>query len=255
MAGPTITAPCDRVLTSAFAAAGPALVIGIDALTYGALALQVLLLAPRLPARPPAPPDGSEATGFRLLRRQPQLVGLLAVTWAFYLLYGPVEVALPLYVADDLAASAGVLGTYWALFAVGAVVGGVAGGTLPRIRLWPAVTAIIAGWGAALLPFGLDAPVWVTMTGFALGGLIYGPFPALSFTLFQNAASPASLPSLLAARAALLLLATPLGAALGGPLSARLGGAGALLASGAATLALAAGTVAALLVLRRRRSP
>jgi hypothetical protein len=42
----------------------------------------------------------------------------------FYLLYGPVEVALPVHVAGDLHGSAALLGTFWAVFGVGAVIGG-----------------------------------------------------------------------------------------------------------------------------------
>jgi hypothetical protein len=37
-----------------------------------------------------------------LLRSHPQLLGLLTLTWFFNLPYGPVEVALPLHVTDDL---------------------------------------------------------------------------------------------------------------------------------------------------------
>jgi hypothetical protein len=41
------------------------------------------------------------------------------VTWVFFFLYGPVEVALPVYVAVDLQAPAGLLGAYWTTFGVG----------------------------------------------------------------------------------------------------------------------------------------
>jgi hypothetical protein len=50
-------------------------------------------------------------SGFRLLRRH-DLLGLIALTWLFFFLYGPVEDALPVYVAHDLHAHARLLGAY-----------------------------------------------------------------------------------------------------------------------------------------------
>jgi hypothetical protein len=90
----------------------------------------------------------------------------------FYLLYGPVEVALPVHVATGLHGSAALLGTFWAAFGVGAV--------------------------------------------------IWGPWTSL------------------------LILASPLGTALGGLIVAALGVRGTLLASALATIALGLVTVAAL---------
>jgi hypothetical protein len=52
----------------------------------------------------------------------------------FYLLYGPIEVALPVHVATDLHGSAALLGTIWAIFGVGAVAGEL---TAPFLRRWP----------------------------------------------------------------------------------------------------------------------
>jgi hypothetical protein len=79
------------------------------------------------------PVDQAAARGGRaLLRSHPELLGLLTLTWFFNLLYGPVEVALPLHMTDDLHAPGSLLGLYWALFGVGAVLGALAVGTLRR---------------------------------------------------------------------------------------------------------------------------
>jgi hypothetical protein len=69
--------------------------------------------------------------------RDSRLLGLLAVTCVFFFLYGPVEVALPLYVAHDLHGSPALLGAYWTAFGIGAVAGamapaGCAGAACPR---------------------------------------------------------------------------------------------------------------------------
>lgn len=176
------------------------------------------------------------------------------MTWGFNLLYGPVEVALPLHVTEDLGAPGTVLGLYWTLFGVGAVLGGLAVGALRRLPLWPVTVLIVLGWGVVLLPFGSPAPAAVTVACFALGGAIYAPFVPLSITLLQAAAPRQHLTAILAARSAVLLTAAPLGTALGGPLTTALGARATLGGSGLATIALAMITGAVLLTHRRPRS-
>lgn len=223
-------------------AISPAWIIGIDALSFAVLAVQVGRLGGAAEGVATAGPvdTGRSAAGLQLLRRQPELLGVLALTWFFNFLYGPVEVALPLHVTGDLHSGAGLLGLYWSLFGVGAVVGGLTAGALRKLPLWPVTLGIVAGWGVMLIPFGLGAPVGVSLVCFALGGMIYGPFTALSYTLFQDRTPTAWLTTVLAARGAALLTASPVGTALGGPLVAAMGPRQVLAASGAATLVLAA---------------
>jgi MFS family permease len=177
-------------------------------------------------------------SGLRLLRRA-DLLGLLVLTWLFFFLYGPVEDALPVYVATDLHSQSGLLGVYWTSFGFGAFASTILTGML-RGRSSRLITLlIVAGWGACLVPFAF-APVAVTIACFALGGLVYGPFIPFTYALFQSATTSANLPRLLAARSAALIVATPLGTAIGGPLVAALGAGRTLTASGAATVLLAA---------------
>jgi MFS family permease len=240
-----------------------ALVLGLDALTYVFLA--VLVARIRLPAltagrlasspgeRHVSPVDRAAARGgFALLRSHPELLGLLTLTWFFNLLYGPVEVALPLHVTDDLHAPGMLLGLYWMLFGIGALLGALAVGALRQLPLWPVTVAVVVGWGLLLLPFGFEAPTAVTVACFALGGAIYGPFVALSVTLMQAKSPPQHLAAMLAARSAALLTASPLGTALGGPLTTALGPRATLGGSGLATVTL--GAVACVLLLARRRN-
>lgn len=224
------------------AAVSPAWIIGLDAVTFAVLAVQTGRLGGAAEEATTAGPVDTErsAAGLRLLRGQPELLGVLALTWFFNFLYGPVEVALPLHVTGDLRAGASLLGLYWALFGVGAVLGGLAAGALRGLPLWPVTLGIVAGWGLMLVPFGFGAPAAVTLGCFTLGGVIYGPFTALSFTLFQDRTPAAWLTTVLAVRSAALLTASPVGTALGGPLTAVLGPREVLAASGVATLALAA---------------
>lgn len=223
------------------AAVNPAWIIGVNALSFVVLAVQVGRLGEETSAAPtPAPVDTARsASGLRVLRGQPELLGVLALTWFFNFLYGPVEVALPLHVTEDLDTGSSVLGLYWTLFGVGAVLGSLTAGSLRKLPLWPVTLAIVAGWGLTLVPFGFGAPRATTLVCFALGGFIYGPFTTLSYTLFQDRTPAAWLTTVLAARGAALLTAAPLGTALGGPLVAALGPRLTLGVSGAATLVLA----------------
>jgi hypothetical protein len=108
--------------------------------------------------------------------------------------------------------------------------------------------AIIVGWGAALLPLGLTDLVAPGLVGFAVGGLIYGPFIAISTALFQRSAPPQALSRVLATRTALTVPSTALGTLLGGPVVSAVGGRHTLLLSALLTIALgasAAGVAAA----------
>jgi predicted MFS family arabinose efflux permease len=184
------------------------------------------------------PVDAQAAeSGFRLLRRS-DLLGLIVLTWLFFFLYGPVEDALPVYVAHDLHAHARILGAYWTSFGVGALVSTLLVGALRSRATRRIVLLIVAGWGACLVPFAF-APFGITLLCFAVGGLVYGPFVPLTYALFQSITTTANLPSVLAARSAALIVATPLGTAIGGPIVAGIGAGWTLTASGAATVALA----------------
>jgi len=213
--------------------------LAIDAASFAVLGVVVSGLAgtPVGPIPESEQPSG-KVTGFRLLRRR-DLLSLTIVTWFFFFLYGPVEVALPVHVARELHASAQLLGAYWTSYALGALAATVVTGALRAGNMRAISIAIIAGWGACLLPFSF-APVPVTLVCFAAGGLIYGPFNPLTYALFQSATPAADLPAVLAARGTVVIVSTPLGIALGGPLVSLLGGAGTLVASGLATILLAA---------------
>ncbi|MFE7661673.1 MFS transporter [Streptomyces celluloflavus] len=238
-------------------AVSPAWIIGLDAMSFAVLAVQVGRLGGAAKAVGTAAPVdiGRSAAGLHFLRGQPELLGILVLTWFFNFLYGPVEVALPLYVTADLHAQVSLLGLYWTVFGVGAVLGALAAGALRKLPLWPVTLGIVAGWGLTLVPFGLAAPVPVSVTCFALGGVIYGPFTALSFTLFQDRTPAAWLTTVLAARGAALLTAAPVGTGLGGPLTAAMGPRYVLVASGIAIIALAAVATAVRLRGRRRVRP
>ena len=211
--------------------------IALDAASFAFLGIQAWRTGRSTPAEGEPVQARAAESGFRQLRRL-GLISLLTLTWLFFFLYGPVEDALPIYVTHDLNAGAGLLGAYWTSFGVGALVASLVTGTLRHRNIRRATLLIVAGWGACLLPFA-SSPVGVTLACFGLGGLIYGPFTPMTYALFQSATDNASLPTVLAARGAIIMVSTPLGTAAGGPLVGALGAAQTLTASGAATVLLA----------------
>lgn len=228
----------------------PGLLLGLDAASFAFLGY-VAWRAGVATEAVAQPIDARAAgSGFRLLWRR-DLLSLTLVTWFFFFLYGPVEVALPVYVAVDLQAPAGLLGAYWTTFGVGALTATLITGTLRSRNMRRITLLIVAGWGACLIPFAF-APIPVTLAAFAIGGLIYGPFIPLTYALFQSSTAAVNLPSVLAARSAVVMVSTPLGTAIGGPLVGGLGAAETLAVSGLATLLLA---VAATVLWKRADAP
>jgi MFS family permease len=216
----------------------PGWLLALDALSFGVLAIQTSRTRARTETADEHVDTRAAGSGFRTLLR-PDLLGLTVVTWLFFFLYGPVEAALPVYVAQDVHSDSQLLGVYWAAFGVGALAATLATGALQSGDMRRTAVLIIAGWGACLVPFAF-APVGVTIASFAIGGLVYGPFVPLSYALFQSSTTTANLPSVLAARSAVVIISTPLGTALGGPLVGAIGAANTLTASGVATVLLAA---------------
>jgi DHA3 family macrolide efflux protein-like MFS transporter len=225
---------------------GAPLVLALDAASFLILAaVYVHAVRTGVVDRPARGRD--RAAGLRLILRDPTLRGLLALTFAFFLCFGPANVALPVLVAGQAHGTATLLGLYYTVFAVGSVLGAVAGGYLGRLPLWPGTIGIVVAFGLALLPLGLGAPGPVALGAFAVGGFVWAPYLTTSRTLFQRRAAPGMLPSAMAANNAVVVAALPLGTMLGGPLVAWLGARPALLASALAVVAL--GLVAALVKL------
>ena len=229
--------------------AGPGWVIGADAATFAVLAVACRWAqtspVPTLAVDPPpsltqsiSPAASTATSGTRAILGDRRLTGIIAVTCVFFFLYGPVEVALPIHIAEEVHGSAALLGTFWAVFGLGAIVGSLGAALLRRRPLLTVVSAIIIGWGAALLPLGLTDAVLPGLLGFGVGGLIYGPFNAICTALFQRSSPPHLLSRVLATRTALTLPSTALGTLVGGPIVAAIGGRHTLFASSLLTIAL-----------------
>ncbi|MGC4837192.1 MFS transporter [Micromonospora vinacea] len=231
---------------------GPVWVIAIDAATFAALALTYRLALPTRESDHRHEGGASRTAGFAVIRRNPALLGLLVLSLWFFFLFGPVYVAMPIHITDDLHASATLLGAYYTAFGVGGLVGGVVAGHLRRWPLRATTISIVVGFGVAMLPLGLGAPVSLSLPAFALAGLIWAPYMSTSMALFQRSTSIAQLPAVLAANGAILVLAVPLGTMLGGPLVGAIGARPTLLLCAMAIVAL--GLIAGAIAISRRSS-
>jgi DHA3 family macrolide efflux protein-like MFS transporter len=238
---------------------GAATVIAVDAGTFAVLAVtyRLAMLRRRTIDTPVKEETGSSASGFAVIRRNRSLLGVLLLTFGFFVCFGPVLVALPIYVVVDHHGSAFVLSSYYTTFGIGAVAGGLATGYLRRLPLTATLVGTVLGFGVTMLPLGFGAPLGLSLTAFGVAGLFWPPFSSSSMALLQRGAPKEALPSVLAANGVIGVLAVPFGTLPGGPLVDLIGARQTLLLS--AVLTLATGGVAALVLAvqpaRRRPQP
>ncbi|MFF4936355.1 MFS transporter [Micromonospora sp. NPDC000729] len=243
---------------------GAVWVIALDAASFAVLAVSYGLVVPavrherearhddttRHERHEDGPAGPSRISGFRIIWRDRSLLGLLALTVGFFFLFGPFYVAMPVHVTEDMHASAATLAAYYTAFGVGSLLGGLLTGHLRGRPLRTMLAAVVALFGAALLPLGLGAPVVLSLPAFALAGLAWAPYGPTATALFQRRAGTADLPRVLSANGAVTVLAVPLGTMLGGPATAAFGARPTLLACAVAILVL--GLVAAVSAARPR---
>jgi predicted MFS family arabinose efflux permease len=214
----------------------------IDGLTYGVLLAVVAIAVPAHPATgSPASgqaPDPPSRTGWAILRHAPAIASLLTVTFLFNLFYGPAEVAIPLLATSALHAGSASIGVLWTGFGIGALIGAAATTLLRRVRHLPLLLAIIAGWAASIAALAASPSVLVATLALAVGGLIYGPYTAVAYTVLQDALDPDEEQPVLTIWGAASAVAMPLGLGIGGPLVAAAGARGGLAVSAAVTALL-----------------
>lgn len=245
VAGPPIAA-------AVIAWAGAPWAIGIDALTFATLAATYRYGIPRDAKGQKIKPGASRSAGFRLIRSNRDLFGLIVLSFAFFLLFGPVTVALPLHVVNDLHARPAVLAGYFTCFGIGAVTGALAAGHMKNWPPLPTSIGTVCGVGLALAPIGLGAPTVVGWLAFGAVGLIWGPFPSTTTVLIQRACGSDTLPEVLAARGAAISVASPVGAMVAAPLAAAIGARQTVLVSSCGIIAV--GVCAAFFYTTRSRA-
>ncbi|WP_112248924.1 MFS transporter [Kribbella monticola] len=148
-------------------------------------------------------------------RRSTRVIGLIALSVAYYFTYGPYETVLPYYVREQLTSGLGGYTLLWALFGTAALLTLPAATVLSRHRpgLVNAAGAIV--WGVVMLPLAFTDHLVVAAAGFAVAGAIWGPYSAVETTALHHWTDPADHGRIFGTQRALLALAAPLGAAVG----------------------------------------
>ena len=124
---------------------GPPVLLA-DAVSFVAMAALVGPLPD--PAGPAArPPAGRPVT--RALPGGPAVRTVLALTLVYFLAYGPLEPALPLYSRDVLHAGAGGYGLLWSAFGAGALAGLATVPAVGRLRPGRALAGNALAWGTS----------------------------------------------------------------------------------------------------------
>lgn len=200
------------------ATVGPSSVIAINAGTALVLLLTTLITIPKTGTPSTTKPGGSSSSGFQILSRNPVAVRLFLLIFFFNLFYGPVEVALPLFIRDDLREPANALGLVWTSFGTGAFIGAFSVNFLRKAPQMLVITAIVGGWALCVAGLGTATTVTGTCIAFFLGGLVFGPFTAMVYSMLQSFLQPQEQQPVFTLWAAGLTLASPLGLGLAGPL-------------------------------------
>jgi predicted MFS family arabinose efflux permease len=159
-----------------------------------------------------APGDGRRTASGRFPAR---VTVLIALSTAYYFVYGPFETATPSFVRDRLHADQDTYGLLWTLFGIGAMVTLPLGATLARRRpgLVNAVGAVV--WGLIMVSLITAGSTAVAAVLFALGGAVWGPYTVVETSALQRWTDPARHGLVFGLQRALLGTAAPVGAALG----------------------------------------
>lgn len=234
------------------ALSGPDLILIANGVTYLAMLVAAALVVPRAKRSEASDVKDEVSSGWTIMRRLPVVVRLALVVFLFDMFYGPVEVALPLLVTDELDGDGAAYGAMWTAFGVGALVGALLTNQLRKYPPKVLVVAIIGGWSLCAAALGVAPNLLVAGVVLAVGGAVYGPFLAIAYTLLQSLLKTDEQQPVFALWAAGITVAFPLGLAVGGPLVTAAGPRGGILVSALVTALL---VPAAWHWLMRRKSP
>jgi MFS family permease len=165
-------------------------------------------------------PDQTERSGqwfgFRPLLVDPALRALSVLTLVYFVSYGPLAPALPLYSDDQLQAGAVGYGLLWSAIGAGGLAGLV---TLPWLaRKRPGVVNALGAvlWGALLLLLLPVHTLALAVVVLFAAGFVWAPYVATEISVIQRRVPARNHGAVFGARRALLVTSSPVGAALGG---------------------------------------
>lgn len=193
-------------------------VLLLDAASFLAMAALVGPLpdASTTTAAPATPIAAGGGPATRMLPGDPTVRAVLALTLVYFLAYGPLEAALPLYSRDMLQTGPAGYGLLWSAFGAGALLGLATVPIVSHLRPGLALAGNALLWGVTLLPLLLITDTIPAMLIMAVGGLVWAPYTTLEASLLQRVIPADRLGRVFGIRRAVTAAATPLGAAAGG---------------------------------------
>jgi predicted MFS family arabinose efflux permease len=147
--------------------------------------------------------------------RNRSVVALLALSFVYYLAYGPFEPALPYFTRQHLHAGPGAYSLLWVVFGIGALAGLSQAPRLSRRRPGVVNAAGTALWAVVTLPLLWCGSVIPAAAVMLVSGAVWGPYLAIEATALQQWVEPAWHGRLFGIQHAILGVASPLGAAAG----------------------------------------
>jgi hypothetical protein len=143
--------------------------VGIG-LSLVALVLALSIRSGRVPVSEGAADLGDVLAGVRLIRRTRVLFGAISLD-LFAVLLGGAVALLPIFAKDILEVGPTGLGLLRAAAPAGAFLTALALARRPiRQRAGPILFAVVAGFGASMVVFGLSRQMWLSMLALALAG-------------------------------------------------------------------------------------
>ena len=228
----------------------------VDAASFALMGALVLTL-PNIPRRRQASRDHRDGRwlGFGVLFALKDVRALTLLALVFFLSYGPLEAALPVYSQRVLHAGASGYGLLWTGFGVGALFGALGTPVVARLQRPGLLLAVIAVlWGALLAPLVVVHVLPAAMLFLALAGCAWAPYTAVETSLLQRLIPQRMHGEVFGARSTVTTAAAPVGAVLGG-LMLGVSSAPAVIAVSALACVLSGGVSLASPTLRRLRQP
>ena len=147
--------------------------------------------------------------------RSRPVLALLALSFVYYLAYGPFEPALPYFTREHLHAGPGAYSLLWVVFGAGALAGLSQAPRLSRRRPGVVNAAGTALWAVVTFPLLWCTSVIPAAAVMLVSGAVWGPYLAVEATALQQWVKPAWHGRLFGIQHAILGVASPLGAAAG----------------------------------------
>jgi MFS family permease len=170
----------------------------------------------------PHPRSTANWFGFRPLLSIPVVRAMMMLTVVYYISYGPLLPAIPVFAHGQLHTGGAGYGAMWSALGLGALAGLI---LIPRLsRMRPAVLNAMGMvlWGVMLLPLIAVHALVLALVIMFVCGVIWAPYAATEISVIQHWVPSDQHGSVFGARRSVIVASSPAGAALGGLLLERM---------------------------------